>query len=154
MKENTCCFTGHRVIRAEDRDTLKDNLLKTIAELIEKGVTEFVCGGALGFDTLAAQCVILYKKYNSSVQLILALPCPEQSEKWSSDDKKTYDNIKRAADEVHIISREYTSDCMMKRNRFMVDMSSYCVAYFRNTGGGTLKTIMYAKENGLIINYL
>ena len=154
MKENTCCFTGHRVIRAEDKEALEKDLINTIAELIGKGVNSFVCGGALGFDTLAAQSVIMFKKYNSAVRLILAVPCPEQPNKWSSPNKKVYELIKQSADEVHIISNGYTSDCMMKRNRFMVDMSAYCVAYFRNMGGGTLRTIQYAKESGLILKYL
>ncbi|MBO4896839.1 MAG: DUF1273 family protein [Clostridia bacterium] len=154
MKENTCCFTGHRVIRSEDKEELQTNLCKVVADLIDKGVTDFVCGGALGFDTLAAKSVLMYKKYNSGVRLILALPCPEQPEKWSNSDKRTYEDIKAASDEVFIVSPKYTSECMMQRNRFMVDMSFYCVAYFRNIGGGTLKTIQYAKEKELTIKYL
>ncbi len=154
MKENTCCFTGHRIIRAEDKEKLQNDLAKAIADIINKGVTTFVCGGALGFDTLAAKTVLMYKKYNSSLRLILAVPCPEQAEKWNRKDKETYEHIKSFADEIHVISKEYTDECMMQRNRFMVDMSSFCIAYFRNISGGTLKTIKYAKSNGIEILYL
>ena len=154
MKEKTCCFTGHRIIKHQDREKLQNDLNITIGKLIDKGVTTFVCGGALGFDTVASQNIIMFKKYNSLVRLVLAIPCITQGDRWNNADKETYKYIKSCSDEIYVISQEYTNECMMQRNRFMVDMSGFCVAYFRGISGGTLNTIRYAKENNLEIIYL
>ena len=62
MKENTCCFTGHRFIAARDVDPLRELLKKEIAHQAENGRTVFCAGGAMGFDTVAAECVLEAKK--------------------------------------------------------------------------------------------
>ena len=54
-KENTCCFTGHRVLNS---DFSADLLRRGINYLIGLGVDTFICGGALGFDTCCAQAVL------------------------------------------------------------------------------------------------
>ena len=56
-----------------------------------------------------------------------------------------------AADEIRILSDEYTPYCMMKRNMFMVDNSSLLVAYKRREEGGTAKTVRYAEKCGVKI---
>ena len=52
-------------------------------KLIDQGVTYFIAGGALVFDTLAAQTVLDLKKDYAQIKLILAIPCKNQSDKWS-----------------------------------------------------------------------
>ena len=37
----------------------------------------------------------------------------------------------------------------MKRNMYMVDSASLCVAYFNGKPGGTLNTVKYAKKCGV-----
>ena len=53
MKNQTCCFTGHRDI-SDPLGILKRKLKRTIVNLIDNGIIYFGNGGALGFDTLAA----------------------------------------------------------------------------------------------------
>ena len=69
-------------------------------------------GGALGFDTLAAQTVLDMKKEYPQLRLILVLPCEDQTRGWRSEDIAVYENIKRRSDKVVYVSREYTPDCM------------------------------------------
>ena len=63
MKDISCCFTGHRKIEEQDESTIKNNLTNQIKTLISFGVKIFYCGGALGFDTLAAICVLEQKDF-------------------------------------------------------------------------------------------
>lgn len=64
-KEKTACFTGHRKLSLIQIPFIKRKLKKTLEELIEKGYLYFGAGGALGFDTVAAQSVLeLRKKYS------------------------------------------------------------------------------------------
>ena len=54
----TCCFTGHRRIPPEAVAPLRERLEAEIESLIRQGVRYFGAGGALGFDTLAAEAVL------------------------------------------------------------------------------------------------
>ena len=57
----TCCFTGHRNIPFSEREQILSVLTEKIEELISTGIAVFINGGALGFDTLAAQTVLELK---------------------------------------------------------------------------------------------
>ena len=61
MKEKTCCFTGHRKIPSDRYELVAKRLKDEVEELIKQGYTYFGAGGALGFDTLAAQTVLEIK---------------------------------------------------------------------------------------------
>ena len=75
MRNQTCCFTGHRNIPVELRSPISEILKTTIISCIEQGYLYFGAGGALGFDTLVAQTVLDLKCLYPSIKLILVLPC-------------------------------------------------------------------------------
>ena len=150
--ELTCCFTGHRIIPDADRDRIRISLGNAIDEAIKSGIKHFICGGALGFDTLAAQAVIERKK-NNDITLEIAVPCADQSSRWNEKQKKVYDEILKNADKVTVLFEKYVSGCMHFRNAFMVDNSDLLIAYYRGKTGGTQYTYLYAESRGLkIIN--
>lgn len=152
-KEKTACFTGHRELSLIQIPFIKRKLKKTLEELIEKGYLYFGAGGALGFDTVAAQSVLELRKKYSQIKLILVLPCKTQADRWPEADKEEYERIKNQADKVVYTSEEYTRDCMFKRNRYLVDYSSVCICYLKKDSGGTAYTVNYAGSRGLeIIN--
>lgn len=151
MKERTACFTGHRTIPFLQRRKIEKRTEEAMIEAIEQGYRFFGAGGALGFDTLAAQTVLRLKKTYPQIKLILVLPCLSQTRGWKSEDIAEYERIKAAADKVVYTSQEYTRDCMFKRNRHLVDNSSLCIAYLTENTGGTAYTVDYARSKGLII---
>jgi len=151
LKNRTVCFTGHRKIPPKRMTPLARRLKTEIVELIDKGYLYFGVGGALGFDTLAAQTVLDLKNDYPQIKLILVLPCISQADAWSSEDKLTYEYIKANADKVVYTSREYTRGCMHKRNRHLVDNSSACICYLIEKSGGTAYTVEYANSKGLLI---
>lgn len=148
--ENTCFFTGHRTIPKKDMTHLTSLLDSKIRELIDDGCVNFICGGAVGFDTLAACRVIVAQKHFPEVKLTLLLPCRDQTARWKNGyDIALYQRIKGYAEKIIYASDTYTSGCMHQRNRMMADMSRYCVAYYNNSGsGGTAYTVRYARETG------
>ena len=87
MRGKTACFTGHRKIPPESIPELSQRLKNTLLRLIEEGYMYFGAGGALGFDTLAAQCVLSLRKRYPHIKLILVLPCTAQTKGWSKDQK-------------------------------------------------------------------
>lgn len=150
-KLKTCCFTGHRKIPPESFEEISRRLETTLIQLIEKGYMYFGTGGALGFDTLAAQTVLKLKTAYPYIKLILVLPCESQAEHWKKEDKMIYENIKAKADKAVYTSKAYFIGCMHKRNRHLVDNSSSCVCYLTKETGGTSYTVNYAKKKMLTV---
>lgn len=81
-------FSRHRKIPPGQVDALARRLRLTIIKLIEDGYIYFLTGGALGFDTLAAKTILALQTNYPHIQLILALPCVSQADKWSSSEKQ------------------------------------------------------------------
>ena len=153
MREKTCCFTGHRDIPFLKLHSIKKRLEKAVEQSIQDGYCYFGAGGALGFDTLAANTILQLKSKYPSIKLILVLPCRSQTRGWKQSDIDEYERIKSKADKVVYTSEEYYSGCMHKRNRHLVENSNRCICYLVNQNGGTFYTVNYAKEKGLeVIN--
>ena len=100
MKDKTACFTGHRDIPPLKRPGIKHRLEREIERSIQAGYVYFGAGGALGFDTLAAQMVLKLKERYPDIKLILVLPCKTQTSGWKQTDIDEYERIKAAADKV------------------------------------------------------
>ena len=152
-KCRTACFTEHRELPAEYLPEISKRLEDTLVALIEQGYCYFGAGGALGFDTLAAQAVLRLRERYPQIRLILVLPCLNQTRGWPQENIDTYEEIKRCADKVTYTAEHYFRGCMQKRNRHLVDNSSVCICYLTKPTGGTAYTVDYARRMGLrIIN--
>ena len=151
-KSKVACFSGHRKL-PYDCTILKENLENAIIKLIEQDVIFFGNGGALGFDVLAAETVLKLKEKYPQIKLIMVLPCPpeQQTLKWNETQRKRYYDILERSDKVKTLSPEYNKDCMLKRNRHLVDNSAYIICYLRENYGGTAYTVGYAEKQGLDI---
>ena len=132
MNEQTCCFSGHRHLPKQQILHIHNLLVKRILKLIHIGVNTFICGGALGFDTLAALAVLKIRSIYPHIQLILALPSPQQTNGWDSNDIEVYQTILKQANQIIYMSQEHHSGCMHMRNHYMVDNSLYCICYLVN----------------------
>ena len=151
-KTKVACFSGHRRL-PPNCEELRANLKKEIIGLIKRGVVFFGAGGAWGFDMLAEETVLELKKEYPHISLVLVLPCPpeQQTLKWNNDQRQRYYEILDRADKVRILSTQYTNNCMLARNRHLVDGSAYLICYLREQRGGTAYTVEYAGEQGLQI---
>lgn len=150
MVENgVCCFTGHRDYEKTVTPLEKMFFEKLIDNLIGYGYTTFIAGGALGFDTAAAEYVLKKKKSGLPVRLVLILPCADQADRWSPWARRRYEAIRASADEVICLHDAYVDGCMQERNRMMVQKSTACVAYCTRESGGTAYTVRYAEAQKL-----
>ncbi len=153
MTGKICCFTGHRTIPEPQRTALAVALDVEVRRLIREGYRYFGAGGALGFDTMAAQSVLKLRQEFPHIRLILVLPCADQATRWQESDRLIYERIKEQADKVVCLANAYTPDCMLRRNRHLVDHSDACVCYQTQPSGGTAYTVGYAKSRGVpVIN--
>ncbi len=149
IKEKTCAFTGHRIIK---KDINVDNVDKIIDLLIERGIDTFLVGMALGFDSLCFERILLKKTQN--IKIIACIPCKNQDLKFSLKDKEKYLKLLERADEKIYMFDTYENGCMFVRNRFMVDNSSVLVAYIYKKQGGTYYTVNYAEKQNKEIIYI
>ncbi|MBR1432760.1 SLOG family protein [Ruminococcus sp.] len=149
----TCCFTGHRIIKITPE--LVQMLKDTIIKLIERGVTDFYNGGAIGFDMLAAETVIALKAEYSDIKLHMLLPCPpeEQVKGWNKAKIARYNKILQTANSITVLAEHYTKECMKLRNERLVELADCCVCYCTNPRSGTGQTLRMAREKGIdVIN--
>ena len=149
-----CCFTGHRNVTVSARNEIVPALCEKIEQLINEGVAVFINGGALGFDAVSALCVLSLKVKYPHIKLWIYVPHAGQEERWSEENKKTYQYILSKADEVKVLSPFHTADCMHARNRRMVDDSDYLIAYVRKPSGGAYYTSAYAESQDKKVIYI
>ena len=155
MIEKCCAFTGHRPRKFpwgyDETDArcvaLKKALTEQIAKLVKAGYTDFFSGMAEGVDTWAALAVLALKKENPALKLRCVLPCEGQADRWSASARELYFSILGQADEVVYVSQEYSEDCMLKRNRYLVDHAACLLAVYNGEWrGGTAMTVRYAQR--------
>ena len=149
MENPFCAFSGHRSLPRTAEEQLPRLLRQKIVSLAEEGYTGFLCGGAMGFDTLAAEAVLSVRSRRPELTLTLALPCPDQYRAWPEWAQRRFLRIQDAADETILVSPEYHRYCMMQRNRFLVDHSRLLLCYLTGERGGTAATVRYALKQKL-----
>ena len=163
-KEKICCFTGHRPQNLpfgfNEKDErcvlLKEKLRREIIRLYTTcGVLHFISGVALGVDTYCAEIVITLREQCPLITLECAVPCEKQAVKWKEKDRDRYFDIIERCDKETLLQTKYTTNCMQKRNEYMVDKSDYVIAVWHGAPSGTGNTVRYANESGkevIIIN--
>ncbi|NLV50281.1 MAG: DUF1273 family protein [Clostridiales bacterium] len=148
-----CCFSGHRCLPEGSRPHIRQRLDDELRARADSGFTDFFTGGALGFDTLAAQAVLDLQAAYPDIRLHLALPFSGQPNRWPEPDRRIYESIKSRAFSVYLAGETYRPGCMDKRNRYMVDRSELLICWLTENRGGTAATVRYALHQGIdIIN--
>lgn len=153
LRPVTACFTGHRLIAPHALPSLARRLDAVLEAMWRQGYRRFISGAARGFDTLAAERVMLLRQRHPEVRLLLAIPCSDQSKPWNVADCRRYERMLYHADELRVLSPVYYVGCMQVRNRYMVDRSSMCLCFLEHAKGGTASTVAYAfKRDVALLN--
>ena len=147
---DSAAFTGHRETEKKDVPHLR----KTVISLIERGVKNFYCGMAKGFDLIAAECVISLQKKYPDISLIACVPCYGQEKNYLEKDKKRYVQILSKCTQNILVSENYFKGCMQKRNRYMADRADVLVAHLKKENGGTAYTVNYFLKKNKEIFYV
>ncbi|WCF11618.1 SLOG family protein (plasmid) [Paenibacillus thiaminolyticus] len=139
--------------------------------IVEHGVSRFISGGALGFDSLFFWCVNHLKKKYPHIKNIVAIPFKNQWIKWMDtlpEAVKWYHEMLRVADEVIDVAREegyltyedqgerpihldnYSNDKLKKRNEYIADHISYLFTFYDGSNSGTGHCINYIKKKNRV----
>ena len=149
MRSQTCCFTGHRQLPSHAPPAIRAGLEREIRAFLHQGGQYFGSGGALGFDTLAAQTVLDLREEFPQIRLILVLACADQTKLWPREEAVRLGRIRAEADKTVILSPAYTPGCMQARNRHLARNSALCICYLNRRHGGTFHTVMCCEELGV-----
>ena len=147
----SCSFTGHRKIDPRHINALSDLLIRGISYVYDEGVRDFYIGGAIGFDTMAAKAVVLFRMTHPDVRMHLVLPCLDQASRWSDRQREMYDYLLSVADTVEYIADSYYDGCMRDRNKRLVDLADCLIAYVGRNDGGSAQTKRFAERGGKTI---
>lgn len=153
----SCCFTGHRPqslpwgTREQDPRCLelKLELAARLEGIYETGYQHFLCGMALGCDMYFAEAVLALRDSHPDVRLEAVIPCGSQPDRWNLAQRQRYNSLLDRCDKVTVLQIHYTPDCMLRRNRYMVEHSSLLLACYNGYSGGTQSTLLYAQRQGL-----
>lgn len=133
-------------------DEQKGRLEELIKNLIEKeSVTQSIFAVALGVETYAANIVLNLKAQYPGITLECAIPRETQAVKWNERDRDIYYDLLAKCDKETLLQQNYTSDCMQKRNEYMVDNSDYVIAVWNGKPSGTGNTVKYAKKKNKVV---
>ena len=132
-RQESCCFTGHRPAKLpwgyNERDPrcvrLKERIADAVLLAYQEGYRHFLCGMAQGCDLYFCEAV-------------LAL-------------RDRYRELVARCDMETMVSDTYSSTCMQRRDRYMVDHAMLLIAAFDGTAGGTRYTVEYALRRGIEI---
>lgn len=151
-RRRSCCFTGHRPGKlpwgSNEEDprcvALKAAIRDAVTAAYDEGYRHFICGMARGCDLYFAEAVVALRRERPGVTLEAAVPCPTQSRAWPAAERKRWQTLVDASDYETMVQEHYTPDCMLRRNRYMVDHSSLVIAVYDGADGGTRRTLEYA----------
>ncbi len=135
----TCTFFGHRECYRLDTEKLK----RTLTELVASGVDAFFVGHQGNFDGIVYQCLKGLRKVHPHIHVCVVLAyLPGETPPLMDMSDTMYPPIEG-----------HPKFAIERRNRWMIDNSSYCVCYINQTWGGAYKFAQMAKRKGLeVIN--
>ena len=158
-RPSSCAFTGHRPAklpwgyREEDPRclALKRRIRDAVESAYEEGYCHFLCGMAQGCDLYFCEIVLALRVKHPEVTLEAAVPCPTQADAWPEAERDRYRELVARCDMETMVSDTYSSTCMQRRDRYMVDHAMLLIAAFDGTAGGTRYTVEYALRRGIEI---
>ena len=90
----------------------------------------------------------LREKY-PTIKLHCILPCKEQADKWTASSRDLYRSILERAYSIVYVSRTYHKNCMLDRNRFLIEHAAALLAVYNGERrGGTAVTMRCMRKMG------
>lgn len=154
MQIRSMAFTGHRPESLPFGENeaapacvqIKQMMRDEIKVRAAQGCNTFYCGAARGGDIIFGEQVLqLQEDLFPDLRLICVVPHEGQANSWSESWRDRYFALLERSDDEVLISSQYTRDCYLYRNRYMVDHADMLLSlYSGQHRGGTFYTVKYA----------
>lgn len=153
MKDSHCVMiTGHRDLAEQDKTLIQETLIQeTIAQEVTNPKVDIIYfGGAVGADSLALETA-LTTRVGEKPKLVVVLP------KTAKDQRSDLHNLTSKADEIIELklSRKIYSDIWWEHDKWMVNNSQKCIAFWDGIeAGGTYNAMRYAQQQEKEIQHI
>ena len=136
-------FCGHSLFSKSEE--YEQKILDFLKEKVGEQSADIFLGGYGDFDGFAYECCKKYKKTHPKVSLVFVTPylTIEYQKNHLEYQKTRYDSI--IYPEIEGKPKRFA---IVYRNRYMVEMADYVVAFVSHKKGGAYKTYKYAKMKG------
>ena len=138
-RKRTCCFIGH----SECYGLSSERVRTAIEDLIDRGATDFLCGGMGNFDWMCARITHELKQKHPHVRCDLVIPYLT----FRVLEPRYFDDIVYPEG----LERYHFKAAIVARNRYLVDQSAYALCYVTHGWGGAAKTYARAKRQTLYL---
>ncbi len=134
MKENTCCFFGHRTIN--ETEELRTKITEVVERLItDENVDTFLFGSKSEFDRLCLELVTKIKeKYPHVKRIYVRAEFPFINDDYLAYLLKSYDDT-YYPENLHGSGRA----AYVERNYEMINNSKYCIVYYDEPNAPTTR---------------
>lgn len=143
-----CTFTGQRQCSRKQADI---HIRALLTEVIREQVPDvFLIGMGAGADLLAAQ---ILSEWNIPWEAVM--PFEGHYGKWNMSDRRLLDELLSCAESTTYVRQEYSRMAYAMRNRYMIEKSQLCCAYWNgDLKGGTAMTVKLARKKNIdVIQY-
>lgn len=140
MNNFSCAFAGHNPLRYsfgyDEEDELclliKKKILQQILDLYENGVTIFYSNCEVGASMWGAELTLELMKRFPELKLHCVIPFEEQAKKWTPPLRDRYYNILEKCTNNYLISTNFTKDCYLRCNQYLVNHAGFILAVYDN----------------------
>ena len=144
IRRQTCCLTGHRIIRPDFRDSVFGRTEIKLRELIARQGIRFFGAAEILFR--------LKETAYPHIRIILVYPFEGFDSRWTYEQRLTYAKLYHKYDKRVCISTTPSKEAYLARDRHLVDCSSVCIAHCVSNTGGTAYTLRYSQAQGLTVH--
>ncbi len=143
-------FSGHRQVKSSSavRMAVRDFLISVHNAHRDLMV---LSGGAVGFDTIVADCCV---ELGIPFTLVLPFPPDVMTAKWPRSSRDHLRSLMDEAFDVVVLSDHFSFAGYQVRNEHMVDQADLLCAYWDGSRGGTTNTVEYAHRKGVPVKNL
>ena len=136
-------FCGHS--RFSKSEEYEQKILAFLEEKVGDRHADMYLGGYGSFDNFAYDCCKKYKETHTNISLVLVTPylTIDYQKNHLDYQKARYDSI--LYPEIEDKPKRYA---ITYRNKYMVEMADYVVAYVSHNWGGAYTTYKHAKRKG------
>lgn len=148
--KKTCALIGDAqfLLPFEDRGDRGNTLHEIISQEIEKAVLSghhrFLCGFTAGVDLLLAETVLEMRQKYPYITLESIMAYEDEAAKWPENIREQYYSLLEYCDNDRLLQTQFTLDCLIRRNRYLVDHADTLLAVTDGLLGNPMQAIQYA----------
>ncbi|MFT8888116.1 MAG: SLOG family protein [Ethanoligenens sp.] len=133
----------------EDRArTLRDVIFQETEKAVLTEHHRFLCGFTAGVDLIFAETVLELRRKYPDIALESVLAYENEAASWDECTREHYYRLLGYCDKEHLLQTQFSANCLVKRNRYLVDHADSLLTVSDGLLGNPAQAIQYASVQG------